>query len=160
MDSMPSVTLREVAEDDLPAFFEHQRDTEANRMAGFPSRDHDAFMEHWTKVLGDPSVTARTVVVDGQVAGNIVSFLHDGRREIGYWIGRAFWGKGIATEALTAFLDLEPTRPLYAGVAGHNIASIRVLEKCGFVVTSANGDDDAAGAPSEVLLVLEPRTDP
>ena len=41
-------------------------------------------------------------------------------------------GRGIATAALTAFLRLEQTRPLYAGVAKHDAASVRVLQKCGF----------------------------
>src|SRR5688572_9386686 len=98
------VVIRPVAEDDLPVFFEHQRDPEANRMAAFPAKDRDAFMAHWTeKVLANPGVK-RTVVVDGQVAGNIVSWEHSGLVEIGYWIGREFWGKGIATRALRGFL--------------------------------------------------------
>jgi RimJ/RimL family protein N-acetyltransferase len=46
----------------------------------------------------------------------------------------------VATAALAAFLAIEPTRPLYAYVAGHNLASRRVLEKCGF----APRDEDAA----------------
>jgi RimJ/RimL family protein N-acetyltransferase len=65
-----------------------------------------------------------------------------------------FWGRGVATEALSAFLGLEPVRPLYAGVAKHNVASIRVLQKCGFKlspsVEEASNDADA----SHVLLTL------
>ena len=63
-------------------------------------------------------------------------------------------GRGVATEALSAFLRLEPIRPLYAGVAKHNVASIRVLQKCGFKlshsVEEASNDADA----SHVLLTL------
>jgi len=131
------VVLREVTEDDLPVFFEHQRDPEANRMADFAARDRDAFMAHWTKKVlgGDDSVLTRAVVVDGQVAGNIVSWKHDGRVEIGYVYGREFWGKGIATRALSAFLREVAIRPLYAYAAAHNVASIRVLEKCGFTIS-------------------------
>lgn len=56
--------------------------------------------------------------------------------ELGYWIGEPFWGKGIATEAVHqmtsfGFSHLNLNR-IYAGVYGHNIASMRVLEKCGF----------------------------
>ncbi len=47
------VQLRDVAEGDLPVFFEHQRDPVANRMAGFPPRDRDAFVAHWAKILAD-----------------------------------------------------------------------------------------------------------
>jgi RimJ/RimL family protein N-acetyltransferase len=132
-----------VTEDDLPIFFEDQADPEASRMAAFPSRDREAFVEHWARILRDERVLARTVVFDGRVAGNVVSFLHEGRREVGYWIGKAFWGKGIATGALSSFLREETERPLYAGVARHNLASIRVLEKCGFTI--ADQDEDNAG---------------
>lgn len=137
------VGLRGVTEDDLPVFFEHQRDPEANRMAAFPPRDRDAFVVHWTTILRDASVVARTVLLDGEVAGNVVAFDYEGRREVGYWIGRTFWGKGVATGALRAFLDKVTERPLYAGVAEANVASIRVLEKCGFTISEAPaGDDD------------------
>ena len=120
-------------EDDLPIFFEHQRDPAANRMAAFPARDREAFMEHWTtRVLGDDTATKRTIVVDEQVVGNIVSWMSD-ERLVGYWIGREHWGKGIASRALALFVaDVETRRPLHAHVARHNPASIRVLEKAGF----------------------------
>ena len=151
------VVLRAVTGDDLPVFFEHQRDPEANQMAAFAARDRDAFMAHWTRILGDRSGERRAVVADGQVAGNIVSWEHDGRVEIGYWIGRDFWGKGIATRALSAFLREVTTRPLYAYVAAHNVASIRVLQKCGFRVSdeppeSSEEPDDGV---AEVILKLE-----
>jgi len=137
------VRLRGVTEDDLPIFFEHQRDPEANRMAAFPPRDRDAFMAHWTTILRDASVVVRTVLLDGEVAGNVVAFDYEGRREVGYWIGRAFWGKGVATSALRAFLAEVRERPIYAGVAEHNVASIRVLEKWGFTISEAPaGDED------------------
>jgi RimJ/RimL family protein N-acetyltransferase len=127
------VVLRDVTEGDLPIFFEQQLDPEATAVAAFPPRDLDKFMAHWSsKVLGDPSVVVKTVLFEGRVAGNVVCFERSGLREIGYWIGREYWGKGVATRALSAFLDLVPARPLYAHVAVHNVASIRVLEKCGF----------------------------
>jgi hypothetical protein len=68
-----------------------------------------------------------------------VSWNNTDGREVGYWLGREFWGQGIATQALALFLEEEPTRPLVAHVAKHNIGSRRVLEKCGFVVVSAAG---------------------
>src|SRR5689334_20021850 len=94
------VRLRDVIEADLPIFFEHQLDPNATRMAAFPSRDRVAFMAHWTKILGDTTVTTKTILVDGQVAGNVVSFELLNARAVGYWIGREYWGKGVATRAL------------------------------------------------------------
>lgn len=142
-----NVRLRDVEPGDLPSFFEHQRDPEAVAMVVFNSRDRPAFDEHWAKILADKTGLKKTVVVDGQVAGNVVSFLREGVLEVGYWIDRAYWGRGVATEALSAFLKLEQRRPLHAGVARHNVASLRVLEKCGFGLTGSpdpkSEDDDA-----------------
>lgn len=134
------LTLRIVTEDDLPVFFAQQWDPEANRMAAFPARDREAFMAHWAKILVNPEVVVRTIVFDGAVAGNILSFAHDGDREVGYWIGKSHYGKGIATRALRTFLEVERTRPLYAHVARHNGASLRVLEKCGFRIVGTEKD--------------------
>ena len=128
------VTLREVREDDLPVFFEHQLDPQATWMAAFPAREREAFMAHWHRILANEKVITQTVLFDGQVAGNVVSFEQEGKREVGYWIGKEFWGQGVATRALRAFLEQVKTRPVYAHVAKHNIASRRVLEKCGFTI--------------------------
>ncbi len=149
------VVLRELVDSDLPVFFEHQRDREAVRMAAFPSRDHDAFITHWAKVRRDPSNIIRTIVCDGQVAGNIGSWIAEHRRLIGYWIGRELWGRGVATAALVAFVAEIKERPLYAFVVKHNVGSIRVLEKCEFV-PSPEHDPGIAGedAIHEVLYVL------
>lgn len=150
------IQLREVVEADLPIFFEHQLDPEAWQMASFPSRSRDGFMSHWTKIMADDSILMKTILFDGNVAGNIVCFEQLGEREVGYWLGKEYWGKGIATQALADFLKQIVTRPLYAHVAKHNIASRRVLEKCGFVVSGEDrffsqmlGDDI-----EEYILVL------
>jgi RimJ/RimL family protein N-acetyltransferase len=137
--------LRDVIESDLPIFYEHQLDPESTRMAGFaPRKEWAVFLAHWrTKILGNPAGCKQTIVWNERVAGNIVSWPQEERRMIAYWIGREYWGRGIATAALSEFLDHDRARPLHAFVAGHNIGSIRVLEKCGFVridaTTAANG---------------------
>jgi RimJ/RimL family protein N-acetyltransferase len=154
---MPAeIALREVVAGDLPTFFEQQRDPDANRMAAFPARDRDTFMAHWEKILRDPAIRYRTILWRGQVAGNVVCFEQAGRRLVGYWLGKEYWGRGIATRALSLYLRLETERPLYAYVARHNVASRRVLEKCGF----EPWPDDAAAAPTaggtvdEILMRL------
>ena len=128
------ILLRNVNESDLPILFEQQLDTEATQMAAFPSRDRESFMAHWAKIMADESNILKTIVFDGQIAGNIVGWESSGEWEVGYWIGKEYWGNGIATKALLLFLSLVKTRPLYAHVARHNIGSRRVLEKCGFKV--------------------------
>ena len=127
------VTLREVLDGDLPVFFADQSDPAAQTMAAFQGREYGPFMEHWRdNILGDDTVEKRTILFNGRVAGNIVSWLEGGNRQVGYWIGREFWGQGVATRSLNQFLQLIDSRPLYAHVAKHNVGSIRVLEKCGF----------------------------
>jgi RimJ/RimL family protein N-acetyltransferase len=94
------------------------------------------------------------VSAENQVVGNLGSWTAEGKREVGYWIDRAFWGRGVATEALSAFLCLEQTRPLYAGVAKHNVASIRVLQKCGFKLSRSVEEASNEADASHVLLTL------
>jgi RimJ/RimL family protein N-acetyltransferase len=149
------VELREVAEDDLPVFFEHQADPVANALARFPSRDRDAFFAHWASILADPRTLVRTVVVDGSPAGNVMSFDRAGHREVGYWIGREHWGRGVATRALAAFVEVEPVRPLTGRVAAENVASIRVLEKCGFVLVEEPDPEPPVDDVEEVVLRLD-----
>ena len=148
------IRLRDVRDDDLTTFLEHQADPVANRMANFEPRDPDAFMAHWAKILRDETAVVRTIEFEGQVAGNIVSWEHDGERDVGYWVGREHWGKGVATAALHAFLDVLETRPLHAHVATHNIGSIRVLERCGFERTGPPTPDGDDGV-EELLLKLD-----
>jgi RimJ/RimL family protein N-acetyltransferase len=136
------VELRETVEDDLPILFRNQADPGASEMAAFPSRDWEAFVAHQAKIGANPDMLQRTVVVDGEVAGDIGSWPDEPDRNVGYWIGRDFWGRGVATAALRAFLELETTRPLTAHVAVHNLGSRRVLEKCGFVVVREQRGDD------------------
>ena len=83
--------------------------------------------------MRDEAVILKTILFDGQVAGIVLSFVTSGEREVGYWIGREYWGKGIATKALAEFLGQVRERPLHGYVARHNTGSRRVLEKCGFM---------------------------
>lgn len=146
--------LRDVVEDDLEIFFQHQRDAEAAAMAAYPMRGRDAFMTHWrTNVLGNAANITRTMLVDGNVAGYIGSWTQDNQRLVAYWIGREYWGRGVASWALDEFLRAHKRqRPMHAYVAQANTRSIRVLEKCGFeqVGEPATGTDGV----TELLMRL------
>ncbi len=154
---MPNtILLRGVLETDLPIFFEQQRQPQANQMAAFPARDRDAFMAHWEKILRNNADMVKTVLFNGEIAGNIVSWEQSGHRNIGYWLGMEYWGKGVATQALNLFLRIVDQRPLHAHAAKHNCASVRVLEKCGFRVSGENELPDAPYCDiEELLLILE-----
>jgi RimJ/RimL family protein N-acetyltransferase len=134
------VRLRDVEPGDIEIFYNQQLDPDATAMAAFPARDRDAHFAHWNKILRDEACLTRTVAVADEVAGNIGSWVQDGQREVGYWIGKRYWGRGIATAALRDFLHLVPERPLVAWVARHNAGSIRVLEKAGFAFDRDEGD--------------------
>jgi len=152
--------LREVRDEDLAVLFEQWADPVAMRMAAFTAPEHmdrDAFARRWSRLRADQTVINRAIVVDAEVAGTIGSWGEPGEREVTYWIGRSYWGKGIATCALNAFLTVDSSRPLHARVAYDNVASRRVLEKCGFrVVGTDRGFAEARSCEiEEVVLRLE-----
>ncbi len=151
-----SVSLRPVTPADLAAFYAFQTDPESNRMAVARPRSPEAFRTHWEQAMNDPGVVVRAIVVDETLAGSVACFKMDGRDSVGYWVDRAHWGRGVATRALGLFLDLVPARPLYATTAKTNGASIRVLEKCGFVVTGYAWSEETERFPAceEALLRL------
>jgi RimJ/RimL family protein N-acetyltransferase len=132
------ITLREVRDSDLGVFWAQMSDERAQHMAAVTRGyhyDQAAFGRHWDSVRSDRAVIVRTVLAGGEVAGHAAIFGPAGEREVTYWVDRAYWGLGVATAALTALLGLEPTRPLRAHAAADNAGSIRVLQKCGFVIT-------------------------
>ena len=145
--------LRDVTKADLDVFYEQQRDPEATTMAVFPARNREAFDAHWQRVLADDSNVTRTIVDEGAVAGNIGCWEQDGRRFVGYWLGREFWGRGVATAALAGLAAELDERPLHAWVATSNVGSLRVLEKCGFVEVERHAEqNDHAGRVIEEIL--------
>lgn len=154
------IRLREVIDDDLPIFFEQQLDPAANYMAAFTVKDptdREAFMARWARILGDEANINRTILYNGQVAGHVASFEQFGEREVTYWIGKAYWGRGIATDALAELLKQVKIRPLYARAVKDNIASLRVLAKCGFAIVGEDkGYANARGEEvEEYILRLE-----
>ena len=149
------VRLRDIEPADLPIFYEHQLDVEATRMAAFSARDRAAFDAHWAaNILGNPRAVNQTILVDGQVAGNIGSWLQEDVRLVGYWIGKEYWGKGVATRALAAFLRMLTERPLHAHVAKHNVGSIRVRAKAAFSLEHEETVEVAGKDTVELVLVL------
>ena len=144
--------LRHVRAADLPVFYEQQRDPVAVELAAFPAREREAFEAHWQKIMAHSENWSRTIECAGAVCGNVVAFRREGVWEIGYWLGREHWGKGLATRAVAEFLTVFHERPLYATVVVTNQPSVRVLEKSGFRRVEARVGDDGL---NEVHLALE-----
>ncbi len=132
------VQLRDVETRDLPVLFQHQLDPEGIRMAVVNPRNAEAFDAHWRKILSNPGVIAKTITLDGLVVGHISCFRAEGQDEVGYWIAKEHWGKGIATRALALLLEQVTIRPLHATCARANAGSIRVLQRCGFTLAGCH----------------------
>jgi len=152
-----TVELRPVNDADVEIFYEQQREPEGVAMAMFPSRPREAFFSHWQRTSAQPDANRMTITFGGAVAGNIGSWATNDEDNVlvGYWIGNAFWGKGIATAALQLYLARhELRRPLHARVVSTNVGSIRVLEKCGFELVGRRSEfDEAFGVDVEELLL-------
>ena len=121
-------------------------------MSGHSPRDRDAFFAHWERILADDATRNESVICDGQVAGYVCRFTMTGEPSVAYWLGREWWGKGIATRALQLLLESETTRPLHARLAPHNVGSRRVLEKCGFRFVRFEGRENGG---TDVLMLLD-----
>ena len=156
---MPNeLLLRDVVNDDLPIFFEYQLDQEANHMAAFTAKDptnQEAFMAHWHKILANKTNIIQTILFNRHVAGSVSSYEEEGKPEVTYWLGKEYWGQGIATWALKEFLaQKNQIRPIYARVAKDNLGSRRVLEKCGFkIIGESKGFANARGQEIEEFLL-------
>ena len=99
--------------------------------------------DEWLAHAADEPVPEGTwaVEVEGRAAGTVS--LHRGRAdervaaEIGYWIGEPFWGRGIATAAVHGATEAALAEPelyrVFATVFAWNPASMRVLEKAGYL---------------------------
>jgi RimJ/RimL family protein N-acetyltransferase len=159
MHARLDVQLRDIADGDMAGFFELHRDERAARIAAFGTRDPDAgsLAARWKKSLAE-GTTQKAIVLtkSGEVVGYVATFLLERQPQVTYWIARPHWGRGIATEALRQLLQSVSTRPLYASAASDNAASLRVLQKCGFVVRgAARAFASARGEEvEEVLLEL------
>ncbi|MBY0114403.1 MAG: GNAT family N-acetyltransferase [Phycisphaerales bacterium] len=135
------IVLRRTTAQDLPLLHGWELDEASNTLAGIKPRDWPTFRARWQQILDDndgtaTGVTPRVIVADGLLVGAINIAPHDGSDSIGYWIAREHWGRGIVTRAITLMLTEFRRRPLYATAASGNLASIRVLEKNGFVLVS------------------------
>jgi ribosomal-protein-alanine N-acetyltransferase len=140
----PTCLLRPFVATDAPSVARHANDRLVwqNLRDRFPHPYSEAdAREYIAHAAARPIQTSFGIVVGGEAIGNISLMLGDdiARRsaEVGYWIGRAFWGRGIAVEAVRAtthyaFTQLGLAR-VFAVPFANTTRSVRVLEKAGFV---------------------------
>jgi RimJ/RimL family protein N-acetyltransferase len=128
--------LRNTIKKDLDLFFQYQLDEEANYMAAFTSPDpydKEKFYDKWEAIIKNKYIDYLSILFNNQIVGSIASFEMFGERNVSYWIDKKYWGKGIATKALTLFLNKYKSRPLFGRVAFDNYGSQQVLIKNGFI---------------------------
>lgn len=135
MSTIP-IQLTKTTLADLPTLYQFQLSKDAIQMAAFTPKDpisEEAYVEKHSRFLSDPTINNYTIHFNGVIVGSIAKFEMYEEAQITYWIDQAYWGQGIASAALQAFLKIETTRPIYAGAAFDNIGSQQVLLKAGFV---------------------------
>ncbi len=152
------IQLRPVEPADLDIFFAHEQHPDAVWMAAFvPAEwdDKNKYDERMQRILTDETIMVRTVLGDGQVVGSVLKYV-DEYPEVSYWIGREYWGCGVATEALRQFLTEFTPRPIRARAAKDNAGSLAVLERNGFRIVGEDAGPAAArmGIVEEYLLEL------
>jgi RimJ/RimL family protein N-acetyltransferase len=136
-------TLRPWRAEDAQSLALHANDREVwrNMRDAFPHPYTLADAHRWLAMARDMQPTTFLAIeVDGAAVGGIgISPQTDVNRrsgEIGYWLGRSFWNRGITTEAVRAITEDAFTRldlvRVFTGIFAWNAASQRVLEKCGY----------------------------
>ncbi len=146
------IALRDFVDSDAGPLFEWMRDPESVRMAAFTTAhpdDREEFDRWLSRNRRNPDVIMKSIWVSAELVGSISTFTIEGDREVSYWLDRAVWGRGIASRALTAMLELDATRPLMARAATANVASSSVLRRVGFVEVGRDVGF-AAGVGAEV----------
>lgn len=126
---------------DLDTLHTFQLDEEASHMAAFMGEnwtDKDAYVAKWTKLITEGKVYTYVIIVDDEVVGTVGSWQQGDDWQITYWINKAYWGRGIAAQAVQQFLKVFTIRPIYGCAAFDNQRSIRVLEKNGFIKTGTD----------------------
>jgi RimJ/RimL family protein N-acetyltransferase len=131
------LALREIADSDVPDIARLAGDWDVARMtARIPFPYSEALAREWMNTIGNGEFV-RMVAHEGQLVG-AVGYVgnDDGSAEIGYWIGKPWWGMGFATEAASALVrhcfTVAGFRRLTCCHFVDNPASQRVIEKLGF----------------------------
>ena len=139
------IILRPWLEEDAPALFKYASDPEVGPRAGWPPhRSLDESREVIRTVFSGEGMWAVVLKETGEpigCAGYLPASLSnleisEGQCEVGYWIARPYWGRGICTEALRLIVrycfEEKGFSVLWGDYFPENPASGRVMEKCGF----------------------------
>ena len=146
--------LRPWTDDDAEALFELAKDPDVGPAAGWPAhKSVEESRDIIHNVLSAPETYASVCKEDGRLIGSVgLKFGEDSTSEkqdepeLGYWIGKPFWGNGYATEAahemiLRAFMECHAAAVWCCHYEG-NERSFRVIDKCCFRYVRTNPEGD------------------
>ena len=146
-DTMQSrrLLLRRWTEQDAAALFKYASDPDVGPRAGWPAhRSVEESREVISRYFDNDCTWAIVLKATGEPIGCIGYYMHDMSNiaigkddcEVGYWVGKPHWNKGIGTEALRLLLDyclrVKHFENIWADHFVGNPASGRVMQKCGF----------------------------
>lgn len=139
---MPRVNLRTYKDEDIAKLIRYLNDPVTTRhlTSAIPQPYTQSDAEYWVRHQSR-EIGAQAIEWEGQLVGDISVVTGNFEKaycaEIGYWLGREFWGRGIATEVLTLVSQYLLTHTAVVRITAQvfvgNTASCRVLEKCGFI---------------------------
>lgn len=149
--------MRPWRESDAEALFLYASDPDVGTPAGWPAHSSVAMSLDVIKyVFSAPETYALVLKHTGVPVGccGVVppearphAFMRKGDAEIGYWVGKPFWGMGLVPEAVRALIarlrDGLGARDLWIGFCDGNDRSRRVAEKCGFSFDHSEHDGEA-----------------
>ncbi len=145
MSPEAQLTLRRFRLDDAPEVARLVGDESVSRWTAnipHPYTEQDA--RDWIRATGENSArTPFAVELDGRLVACVSFWPREPEGvEVAYWVGREFWGKGVASRALAMMLaggEFPQGEDVYARVMIGNTGSEKVLEKCGFVFLGDGG---------------------
>jgi len=166
METHLCLTLRPISIEDCAAIYAHisSQSTYFSNMYRWPSpyQEHDAqeFVERALKEMEAERGWHWAIIVE-ELCGviSLYDIVGDGTAQLGYWVAKGHSGKGIASEALRQVLKMREVRrkirAISTRVLEDNIASIKVLEKYGFIVNKNKSRSVVvAGKPKNELLYV------
>lgn len=147
----PSCTLRDWIPDDAGSLVRHANNPRVAAMMrdAFPSPYTPEDAHRFISIATGPTPNLFLAIdIKGEAVGGIgIHPLDDVKRrsaEIGYWLSESLWGKGIVTDAVGSLVPVAFERydivRLQTGIFSNNPASMRVLEKCGFIREAVHRD--------------------
>ncbi len=144
----PRLILRPWSDDDAPALYRYASDPAVGSPAGWPAHTSvDESLGIIRTVFSAPEIYAVVLRDTAEPIGCCgLADINDAEAELGYWIARPYWGRGLMTEAATALIrhafQLLRLRSIRCSHYAENDRSRRVIEKCGFGRPYATAEAD------------------